>query len=37
MDPHSPFDARLAAKKLLRQGRSGALASHMPGTGAPYC
>jgi putative heme iron utilization protein len=37
MDPHSPFDARLAAKKLLRQGRSGALASLMPGSGAPYC
>src|SRR5690348_78833 len=37
MDPHSPFDARLAGKKLLRQGRSGALASLMPGSGDPYC
>jgi putative heme iron utilization protein len=27
----------LAAKKLLREGRSGALATLMPGTGDPYC
>jgi putative heme iron utilization protein len=31
------FDAKLAAKKLLREGRSGALATLMPGTGDPYC
>jgi heme oxygenase (biliverdin-IX-beta and delta-forming) len=33
----APFDARLAAKKLLREGRSGALATLMAGTGDPYC
>jgi len=37
MDPNSPFEPRQAAKKLLRQGRSGALASLMPGSGDPYC
>jgi len=37
MKPDTPFDARLAAKKLLREGRSGALATLMPGTGDPYC
>src|SRR5258707_14924813 len=37
MKPEIAFDARLAAKKLLREGRSGALASLMPGTGDPYC
>jgi putative heme iron utilization protein len=37
MQPETAFDARLAAKKLLREGRSGALASLMPGTGDPYC
>jgi putative heme iron utilization protein len=37
MKPDSTFDARLAAKKLLREGRSGALASLMPGSGDPYC
>jgi hypothetical protein len=41
MKPDSPFDARLAAKKLLREGRSGAmatiLATIMPGSGDPYC
>jgi hypothetical protein len=31
------FDAKLAAKKLLREGRSGALATLMAGTGDPYC
>jgi heme iron utilization protein len=31
------FDARTAAKKLLREGRSGALATLLPGTGDPYC
>jgi putative heme iron utilization protein len=37
MTPDAPFDARLAAKKLLREGRSGALASLMTGSGDPYC
>jgi putative heme iron utilization protein len=37
MQPEIAFDARLAAKKLMREGRSGALASLMPGTGDPYC
>src|SRR5712691_7822707 len=31
------FDSKAAAKKLLREGRSGALASLMPGSGDPYC
>jgi heme oxygenase (biliverdin-IX-beta and delta-forming) len=35
--PDAPFDARLAAKKLLREGRSGALATLMAGSGDPYC
>jgi putative heme iron utilization protein len=37
MTPEAPFDARLAAKKLLREGRSGALATLMAGSGDPYC
>jgi putative heme iron utilization protein len=37
MKPETAFDARLAAKKLLREGRSGALATVMPGSGDPYC
>ena len=37
MTPEPTFDARLAAKKLLREGRSGALATLMAGTGDPYC
>ena len=37
MQPDAPFDAPLAAKKLLREGRSGALATLMAGSGAPYC
>jgi len=37
MTPDPAFDARLAAKKLLREGRSGALATLMPGAGDPYC
>lgn len=37
MKPDAAFDPRLAAKKLLREGRSGALATLMPGTGDPYC
>lgn len=31
------FDPTIAAKKLLREGLSGALATLMPGTGDPYC
>jgi len=37
MKPDSPFDAGLAAKKLLREARSGALATLMTGSGDPYC
>lgn len=37
MKPDSAFDPRLAAKKLLREGRSGALATLMPASGDPYC
>ena len=37
MKPDTTFDPRLAAKKLLREGRSGALATLVPGTGDPYC
>lgn len=37
MKPDAPFDAALAAKKLLREARSGALATLMTGSGAPYC
>jgi len=37
MTPDAPFVARLAAKKLLREGRSGALATLMAGSGEPYC
>ncbi len=37
MQQDAPFDASLAAKKLLREGRSGALATLMAGLGAPYC
>src|SRR6185437_14764569 len=31
------FDAKLAAKKLLREARSGALATLMLNNGDPYC
>lgn len=31
------FDPQIAAKKLLREGRSGALATLMPVSGDPYC
>ncbi len=31
------FDPKLAAKKLLREGRSGALATLVPGSGDPCC
>lgn len=31
------FDPRAAARRLLREGRSGALATLMAGSGGPYC
>ena len=37
MTPTPDFDPKLSAKKLLREGRSGALATLMPGSGDPYC
>jgi putative heme iron utilization protein len=37
MKPDPAFDPKLAAKKLLREGRSGALATLMPPAGDPYC
>jgi len=37
MKPDSAFDARLAAKKVVREGRSGALATIMTRSGDPYC
>lgn len=37
MDPSKPFDAKTAAKKLLREARGGALATLMAETGDPYC
>jgi putative heme iron utilization protein len=37
MKPTPDFDPAVAAKKLLREGRSGALATLMPASGDPYC
>lgn len=37
MKSEPPFAPRLAAKRLLREARSGALATLMPGSGDPYC
>ena len=37
MERKSEFDPKTAAKKLLREGRSGALATLMTGSGDPYC
>ena len=37
MKPDPNFDPQAAAKKLLRQARSGALATLMDGSGDPYC
>jgi len=37
MTPDNAFDAEMAAKKLLREARSGALATLIPGSGDPYC
>lgn len=37
MTPDPDFDPRQAARRLLRDARSGALATLMPGSGDPYC
>jgi len=37
MKPDNTFDPGLATKKLLREGRSGALATLVAGSGDPYC
>jgi putative heme iron utilization protein len=37
MQPTPNFNPKTAAKKLLREGRSGALATLLPGSGDPYC
>ena len=37
MKPTPDFNPAVATKKLLREGRSGALATLMPGSGDPYC
>src|SRR5215510_3393009 len=37
MQPTPDFNPAVAAKKLLREGRSGALATLMPGSGDPFC
>src|SRR5437588_6630025 len=37
MQPSPDFNPSAAAKKLLREGRSGALATVMPASGDPYC
>lgn len=37
MKQDETFDPRATVKKLLRESRSGALATLMPGTGDPYC
>jgi putative heme iron utilization protein len=37
MKPTPDFNPAVAAKKLMREGRSGALATLLPGLGDPYC
>jgi hypothetical protein len=37
MTPDQAYEAKTAAKTLLREARSGALATLMPGSGDPYC
>src|SRR4051812_19173230 len=37
MQPTPDFDPKTAAKKLMREARSGALATLMAGSGDPYC
>jgi len=36
-EPKPAFDAKTAAKRLMREARSGALATLMTGSGDPYC
>jgi putative heme iron utilization protein len=37
MKPTADFSPKIAARKMLREARSGALATLMPGSGDPYC
>jgi heme iron utilization protein len=37
VEPSPAFDPALAAKKLMRESRSGALATLLPASGDPYC
>ena len=37
MQPTADFDPKTAAKTLMREARSGALATLMAGSGDPYC
>jgi putative heme iron utilization protein len=37
MKPTTDFDPKVTAKKLMREARSGALATLMAGSGDPYC
>jgi len=37
MNPTADFDPKAAAKRLMREARSGALATLMAGSGDPYC
>jgi putative heme iron utilization protein len=37
MKPQADFDPKTAARKLMREARSGALATLMAGSGDPYC
>jgi putative heme iron utilization protein len=37
MQPQASFDPKVAAKKLLREARTGALATLMVDSGGPYC
>src|SRR6476646_10929455 len=37
MQPTADFDPKAAAKTLMREARSGALATLMVGSGGPYC
>jgi putative heme iron utilization protein len=37
MQPNANFDPKATAKKLMREGRSGAMATLMTGSGDPYC
>lgn len=37
MQPNADFDPKIAVRKLLRESRSGALATLLPDSGSPYC